>query len=266
MSSRNRNLSTQHTQQSNEFEPIETRNASFKSHVNIGRDANPSDRLEFNRYRTFPSERNQNSIAPFECGCSHACDFCEQNRYLSMGRDYHEKYTTIGRQSNLCRLCYYQSICADCQKDICARCNRNVKYQPLRTHHLKQLSSETTNLAMSEQNYDERFSTQMTTTSEFSKPYSFNIDKASLFYPSDANADINTDVISSGELNRMKHITEEKLRKYAKNYGDMHERNAMCLKMNEIYQPKAKKLNEVSTSTNINTDAFAKLESRWQVI
>lgn len=289
-------------------DPIDLRNLSFRSHPDVGNEVNMSSTMDSHRRRTYPMAANRNANTHQQCTrCElvvnrDVCNFCQQNRYLA--RSQYQNCPAHDRQPRLCESCYYQSICACCREELCARCNRptkmavETKTAPNQSPRRRKLSPRATNLALldesyedssdneEEDNYNNHTPSPMNSPKKVQpkgKPYSFNIDESSMFHPSNSVTEPQTTVPANKSIDRssnddLKRITDEKLSKYAKNYGDMRARNTSRSKMIDMDPYPMPLLAQHSTngkSNESNADhpeecggnslAFRELESRWQV-
>lgn len=294
-------------------DPADERNISFRSHQDLGIDENISNTMESHRCHTYPLKKNRNTDTRHHCErCEidvnrEKCNFCQQNRFLS--RSEYGNCVAHDRPTNLCKSCYYQSICACCREQICARCSRPTKrddnmLKPKAATATKQsprrrkLSPRTTKLALLEESYEDssgddennfvdRTSSRLSSPKKLQpngKPYSINIDKSSIFHPSNARlepqmtASPRIEKFGVEQIDDLKRITEEKLSKYAKNYGDMRTKNAPRSKMIDMdpyplplltHENASRKSIESnanqSTESDNNSFAFRQLEARWQV-
>lgn len=285
---------------------VDLQDLSFRSHP----EENMYNTMDSHRCHTYPMKRNRNfdthqRCAQCEVVVNHeVCNFCKQNRFMAQSQ--YENCTAHHRQPHLCKTCYNQSICAYCREEICARCNGPTK---LSDHLLKsktdpvakqsprrrKLSPRATNLVLLEESYEDssdddndiHTSSRMSSPSKvqpITKPYSFNIDKSSVFQPSTAGVEpqvtdhpINKSVHKSS-IDDLRRITDEKLSKYAKNYGDMRASRTSRSKMIEMdpypmpllaQQSTSRKSNEANSDefneSDTNSLAFKHLQSRWQI-
>lgn len=295
-------------------DPIDLRNISFRSHPVLGNEEQMSSTMESHRCHTYPAKKDRYLDAHKQCSrCElhvnrEMCNFCQQNRFLA--RSQYENCSAHGSRQHLCKSCYYQSIqsiCACCREDICTRCNRPTKFgdhlakmktdaAAKQSPRRRKLSPRTTNLALPEESYEDssdddggqnsknRTSSRLSSPSKFQpngKPYSFNIEASSMFHRSTGRAEaqiispVDTGVDKNSNVD-LKRITDEKLSKYAKNYGDMRARNTSRSKMIDMDpypMPLLSHQNTNRKSSEPNADrvsesgsvAFKQLESRWQV-
>lgn len=184
-------------------------------------------------YKTYPTK----SIRHAKPNCS----FCTHNRFSSqnpadgVGRDY------------VCDACGNESICLNCRKEICVQCKRPTNKVELALkvspRHLKQRNhvAERPKIPIKPQTkplrlYTESFQ-QIQTDEEGSSsdspdhkpPYSFNIAESSVFHPSKSRVNRRLSVsIRHGEVivqpdsfDELKRITDEKLLKLSKSYGEI---------------------------------------------
>lgn len=295
-------------------ESIDMRNMSFRSHPDFGNEGHITMESHRCHNHTYPMKKNRNVDAHERCARCESimnravCNFCEQNRFLATSQ--YENCATHGHHPHLCKSCYYESICACCRENICARCNRPTKSD---NHLLKSKaglmakqsprrrkpSPKATNLALLEESYEDssddddeqsyinRTSSRMSSPKKFQphgKPYSFNIDESSMFHPSNAGVEPQITApakkgVAKGPNDDLKRITDEKLSKYAKNYGDMRARNTSRSKMIDmdpypmplLAQQNTKRQSNESNGNlsnkfeDGNSPAFKQLETRWQV-
>lgn len=286
-------------------DPIDLRNLNFRSHPDVGNEVNMSGTMDSHRRRTYPMATNRNVNAHQQCTrCElvvnrDVCNFCQQNRYLA--RSQYQNCPAHDRQPRLCESCYYQSICACCREELCARCNRptkmvaKTKTDPNQSPRRRKLSPRATNLALLDESYEDSSDNEeddnhnIHTPSPMNspkkvqpkaKPYSFNIGESSMFHPSNSGIEPPTTVRANKSrlTDDLKRITDEKLSKYAKNYGDMRTRNTSRSKMIEMdpypmpllaQHTSNRKTHETnadhSEESGDNSFAFRQLESRWQV-
>lgn len=248
------------------------------------------------------------------------CNFCQQNRYLVRNQLQH-----TDRDLLRCTACYHREpICISCRKEICVRCQKptkinevdasvpkmrqklrkntelNLNRSPRRQHLTKSLRKD---VVLYEESYadnesegpdDETFNNykQISSTSSprklhnEDKPYSFNVDRTSVFHPAKLTAEPKLSVsVKNGEvlvehglhgdLNEIKRITKEKLSNYARNYGDMRLRNSSLrnrpVNMDTFLRPlipehlQKDSNNQAHKLYDQNSLAFKQLESKWEV-
>lgn len=250
-------------------DPIDLRNISFRSHADLGNEEQMSGTMDSHRCHTYPAKKDRYLDSQKRCPrCElhvnrEVCNFCSQNRFLA--RSQYENCAAHDSRQPLCKTCYYQSIqsiCACCREDICARCNRPTKFDDhlhktktdavaKQSPRRRKLSPRTTNLVLPEESYEDssddedgqhynnRTSSRLSSPRKFQtngKPYSFNIEASSTFNRSTGRTEpqITSPISKSIDENSnvdLKRITDEKLSKYAKNYGDMRARNTSRSKM-----------------------------------
>lgn len=199
-------------------------------------------------YNTYPSKsiRHHDAIQKRQNDSINKqpmCNFCKHNRYLTRNQEENMANGLI------CSSCENEPICLNCRKEICFRCKRPthndehaLKVPP---RHLKQLNTDSEFIVIKNQeprtkpkyvrldSFQPIFTDEDDSLSDLSstdpKPYSFNIDESSVFHPSKSRLNRKLSVsIRHGEVfvqpestfDELKRITEEKLQKYAKNYGD----------------------------------------------
>lgn len=282
---------------------VDSQDLSFRSHPE-------ENTMDSHRCHTYPMKSIRNIDTHQRCArCEvvvnhEVCNFCQQNRF--MARSQYENCTIHHRQPYLCKKCYNQSICAYCREEICARCNRPTKLSdhllkpktdPMAKHSpcRRKLSHRATNLAMLEESYEDssdddndiHTSSRMSSPSKvqpIEKPYSFNIDKSSVFHRSTAGVKPQvTDhpidkSVHKSSIDDLRRITDEKLSKYAKNYGDMRASRTSRSKMIEMdpypmpllaQQSMSRKSIEANSDefneSDTNSLAFKQLQSRWQI-
>lgn len=170
------------------------------------------------------------------------CNFCKHNRFLARNQEDNIANDLI------CSSCENEPICLNCRKEICSRCKRPTHNDEhtlkVPSRHLKQRNTDSEFIVMKSQeprpkpkyvrldSFQPIYTDDDDSLSDFSstehKPFSFNIDESSLFHPSKSRLNRKLSVsIRNGEVfvqpdtfDELKRITEEKVQKYAKNYGD----------------------------------------------
>lgn len=194
-------------------------------------------------YNTYPSKSTRHQDASHKRKNEPMCNFCKNHRFLARNQEENIANGLI------CGSCENEPICLNCRKEICTRCKRpthddenHLKVPP---RHLKQRNktdSEFIVIKNQEQqtkpkyvrldNFRPIYTDEDDSLSDLStsdhKPYSFNIDNASVFHPSKSRVNRKLSVsIRNGEVfvqpetfDELRRITEEKVQKYAKNYGD----------------------------------------------
>lgn len=202
-----------------------------------------SNSLASSTYNTYPlkSLRHQHdSRRPL-------CSFCKQNRSLAL------KQNENVNSNYICNTCENEPICLNCRREICVRCKRStkgnanaVKASPFRKKNFdsnrqivvikKHIERPTKPVRVQTESFqpiltedDDYASTSDHSTTDHHKPYSFNIDESSLFHPSRSRLNRKLSVnVKNGEVSvkpnsfdELKRITEEKLSKLSKNYGDI---------------------------------------------
>lgn len=285
-------------------ESIDLRDMSFPNHPDLGNEENTT--MESHRCHTYPMKKNRNLDTRHRCArCEwnvnrDVCNSCQQNRFLTRSQ-YGNCAVHDRHHPHLCKSCYYQSICACCRGEICARCNRPTKIDTVakQSPPRRKLSPRATNLALLEESYEDSSDDDDghhyidLTSSRISspkkdqpsgKPYSFNIQESSMFHPSNANVVPQATVpvekgADKSSIDDLKRITDEKLSKYARNYGDMRARNTSHSKMIDMEPYRMSLMTQQSTSRKSNESnadrsnesgggnsfAFKQLETRWQV-
>lgn len=207
-------------------------------------------------YNTYPSK---SSNRHHRCETQPAlCNFCKNSRYLSRSQD--ENFSN----GYICDACENDPICLNCRKEICMRCKRSIRTDkkpiPKQSFQLKQRTYDSElldymkaiefpvksvrdaptyieNFQEIQSDDDGSLSDQSSSTGQ-RPPYSFNIDKSSIFHPSkstflhhpspkpQANNRRRLSVsIRNGEtvikpdsFDELKRITDEKLSKMTKTY------------------------------------------------
>lgn len=192
-------------------------------------------------YNTYPSKSIRHQI---ESG-QPICSFCKHNRFL------------VGNQEEnlnngyICGTCESEPICLNCRKEICVKCKRPTHIdetvskasprQPKQRNFGRELPFpekptepqskpvrvHTENFQQNQIDDDESLS-----DSPDHKPYSFNIDESSVFHPSKSQLNRRLSVsVRNGEVfvqpdsfDELKRITEEKLLKLSKSYGQIRAR------------------------------------------
>lgn len=204
-------------------------------------------------YNTYPlkssNRHRQNESRPA------LCNFCQHNRFLT--RNQEENLNN----GYICGACENDPICLSCRKEICVRCKRvtrseeNPIKQPFQLkqqkydnepldymkaieYPAKSVRNDAPNHIENVQQYqtdeDDSLSDQ-SSVMEQKPPYSFNIDKSSMFHPSkstviypiksQANRRRLSVSIRNGEVcikpdsfDELKRITDEKMSKITKTY------------------------------------------------
>ncbi|XP_055297512.1 inner centromere protein A [Sitodiplosis mosellana] len=202
--------------------------------------------LSSSTYNTYPSKSTRRQDAaqkrqndPIKQAM---CNFCKHNRFLARNQEENIANGLI------CGSCESEPICLSCRKEICTRCKRptNNDEHALKApqRHLKQRNTDTEFIVTKDQEpqakpkyvrlesfrpiYTDEDDSLSDLSSSDHKPYSFNIDESSVFHPAKSRLNRKLSVsIRNGEIfvqpdsfDELKRITEEKLKKYAKNYGD----------------------------------------------
>lgn len=297
-------------------DPMDWRHMDVRSQSGHGVDVNVTMESHRCENHTFPMKKNRDTDARNCARCDsdvyrEMCNFCEQNRLLA--RSQYENYALHDdrRHPNLCKSCFYKSICACCREEICIRCNRPTKISnsPVKAKvesvgkqspRRRKPSPRTRrmNLSLLEENYDdssddgdglnysERPSSRMSSPKKYqsvAKPYSFNISESSMFHPMNTSTgthDATQKGIAKGSHDDLKRMTDEKLSRYAKNYGDMRTRNAPLSKLIDIdphpmplmaqENTRSRSFNAYSASDSADSSvgngfALKQMEARWQV-
>lgn len=183
-----------------------------------------------------------------------ACNFCKQRRFLTR-----KQSGDIGRdeQQFVCLQCHHEPICVKCRKEICSRCKQptdrseescKLKTKLNKKHAMESQKKINTKLLKKRASHDESIpesdsdgelfeklsiasSPKAFRQSDHGKPYSFNIDKNSLFHPSNTSlgANLRNDGVSldsnvHDDFDELKRLTDEKLSKYARNYSELRTR------------------------------------------
>lgn len=181
------------------------------------------------------------------------CNFCKHNRFLkeNLSNGY------------ICGSCENEPICLNCRKEICVRCKKpthsddhHVIKMPQR--RLKQRNTDSDFIITKKpelqpklkyvrlDNYQPIYTDEDSSLSDLSsdhKPYSFNIDEASVFHPSKSRVNRKLSVsVRHGEVSvkpaetfdELKRITDEKFLKYSMNYGDFLRKKTTESKMGRL--------------------------------
>lgn len=184
-------------------------------------------------YNTYPlkSMRHQ-----FEPGRS-TCDFCMHSRSQIKIQEEDDNL--------ICGSCENEPICISCRKEICVQCKRpthnddHVSKPSPRPIKQRNFGRELQFLEKPEQTQPRsvrtdniqqyQFDDESLSSSPEHKPYSFNIAESSIFHPSKSRVKRRLSVsIRNGEVavqpdsfDELKRITQEKLQKLSKNYGQI---------------------------------------------
>lgn len=209
-------------------------------------------------YNTYPSKsvRHQNVANKHNLPeiKQSTCNFCKHSRALARNQD---------ENLFICDSCENEPICLNCRKEICVHCKRPTQEEAhlLPSRHLRPRNTDaspslgavkrtimpqpkpkyvrTDNFHMPSSDDDESNSDPNSTDS---KPFSFNINEASVFHPSKSRINRRLSVsIKNGEVfiqpdsfEELKRITDEKTQKFAKNYGDIWTKRPAELKESRI--------------------------------
>lgn len=250
-------------------------------------------------YNTYPStgHHNQNDNHNHNLNPNHnhnqsknrpMCNFCKQHGYLA--RSQHDN-TEKGLY--FCDSCENQPICLTCRKEICIRCKKPTNNEYHLTKPPKQRLDDyqlwqPRNNAVTDVKYVRtdnfqpiEFNDGSSTGSDTNdhKPYSFNIAESSLFHPSKSRIDRQLSVsVKNGEISvkpdsfeELKRITNEKIMKYAKNYGDLRFMKNLDSKPNvplPSVSENTKKLMDFAKQLEkdeYNNDLKQTNNSKWQV-
>lgn len=170
------------------------------------------------------------------------CSYCKQHRFL-----------TRNQQENLnndyiCGACGNEPICLSCRQEICVRCkrimraNENPVKQPFRLQHRK-YANELPDLAKSMrdadppmhidniQTDDDDNLSDHSSIAEKKAPFSFNIDRSSLFHPSKSTRRQSVGIrheevpVKPDSFDELRRITDEKMAKLSKTYAEVHKAN-----------------------------------------
>lgn len=203
--------------------------------------------LSSSTYNTYPSKstRHQDAVQKRQNDAPRKqpmCNFCKHNR--SLARNQEENIAN----DLICSSCENEPICLNCRKEICSRCKRptHIDEHTLKvpTRHLRQRNTDPGFIVIKDQEpqakpkyvrldsfqpiYTDEDDSLSDVSSSDHKPYSFNIDESSLFHPlkSQLNRKLSVSVrngevhVQPDTFDELRRITDEKLKKYAKNYGD----------------------------------------------
>lgn len=184
------------------------------------------------------------------------CIFCKHNRsqIRMLNRD----------NSYICGSCENDPICLNCRREICVQCKRpankveslfkgSPRYLKQRNRDIKMSKTSFKTLPSKLPSKPERMCTksfqQIQTDEDESSsdshdhkpPYSFNIAESSVFHPSKSTFNRRLSVsIRNGEVfvqpdsfDELKRITEEKLMKLSKSYGEIRAKKQMELNDND---------------------------------
>lgn len=196
-------------------------------------------------YNTYPSKSNRYNDAAHKM-CPNdvkqaMCNFCRHNRFLVRNQEDNMD------NGYICGSCENEPICLNCRKEICVRCKKPTHNDQhtlqIPSRHLKQRNIEPDFVVVKNTepqtrpkyvrlndfqpiDTDEDDSLSDLSSSDH-KPYSFNIDESSVFHPSKSQINRklavsvkNGEVFVKPDFDELKRITEEKLQKYARNYGE----------------------------------------------
>lgn len=197
-------------------------------------------------YNTYPSKSTRRTDAVQKRRDNDTkqpmCNFCKHNRFFNRNQKENLDY--------ICGSCENEPICLNCRKEICIQCKRptqtenNENTLKIPSRHLKQRNNDEKIVIVKNSEpqakpkyvrldsfvpiyTDEDDSLSDLSTSDH-KPYSINIDESSVFHPSKSRISRKLSVsVKNGEVfvepdfDEFRRITEEKLKKFAKNYGEL---------------------------------------------
>lgn len=255
-------------------------------------------------YNTYPTKRRTNAAHnnnQCQISTKHRpmCNFCKEKRFLARNQDENFEKDLL-----YCNSCQNEPFCLNCRREICVHCKRPTNHkthekhlnQKIKKHEIKlpgwkHYNAITTKNKVSP-NYKESFRILDTDDDDDSEsnsssrpPYSFNIKETSIFHPSNTlfNHELSFDTIpkrvtsnSTTSFDELKRITDEKLLKYAKNYGEFRTKKAINENktqnvdsfplplMREDTQQSLSGLNE-ELNKDDNTNAFKRIQTKWQV-
>lgn len=169
------------------------------------------------------------------------CNFCRHNRLFNRNQKENLDY--------ICGACENEPICLNCRKEICVQCKRptqnNENTLKVPPRHLKQRNNDEKIIIVKKSepqakpkyvrldSFQPIYTDEDDSLSDLSisdhKPYSFNIDESSVFHPSKSRISRKLSVsvkngevfVESPDFDEFRRITEEKLKKFAKNYGEL---------------------------------------------
>lgn len=193
-------------------------------------------------YNTYPSKMNRHHQNERRQA---VCNFCKHNRFVTRS---HEE--NLMNHAYICDACENDPICLSCRKEICVHCKRlirsdeNAMKQPFQLKHRKfddkndqrehvkavEHPAKSVRSNIHTENFqqlmqtDEAESLSDDSSIERRPPYSFNIDKSSLFHPakSQNNRRLSVSIrngdtrIKPDSFDELKRITDEKLSKLTK--------------------------------------------------
>lgn len=264
-------------------------------------------------YNTYPSKSTRNQEMLYKQCQQHNAqakpmyNLSKGNRFLA--RSQEENIATCDHHNQyICAQCQHELICLNRRNEVCVRCKRpahvygnpQVVAKPVkRTTNVEALTLQApmnvanqTNATRPRKNSfrlidtdeDESFYEQYSMNqNSYRKPYSFNVEESSIFHPSKERSDRKLSVsVKNGEVSvqqdsfdELKRITDEKLSKYAKNYGELRKATDQSTRDQSreiasfhIIPDNTKKIMRIARELDDydnNSDAFKRLQSKWQV-
>lgn len=229
------------------------------------------------------------------------CNFCKENQLVD--RVQQENIAAYDSNRYICSECRNEPICLNCRKEICIRCKKPTKLrqeaaskpaqpntrndddikffsrQPI-LHAARADGNETRprvrqdSFRLMDADDNDSFTEQYSMLKNpYHKPYSFNVEETSIFHPKSkmtAGHKLSVNVkngeisINQDSFDELKRITDEKLSKYAKNYGELRTKTtdstSIPLKQSKNLSNFVRELDDSD-----NSDAFKRLQSKWQV-
>lgn len=228
------------------------------------------------------------------------CNFCKEKRSLTRSQTDNINNSSLF----VCGSCEDIPICLKCRQEICSRCKRPIKIPKPRDQSNDALTPLTTRSELLVANnysttgdfklspilsgndterhlLDTTDDDDNTSNCSSRPPYSFNIKETSVFHPSNTtfnrysptNLPIKASIGASIPFEELKRITDAKLSKYTRNYGDFikspeHNRLAnvdsfpMPLLRENVQEMS---LADEDHSSDGNSNAFRFMQTKWQV-
>lgn len=231
------------------------------------------------QYRTYPlrtGELCDSCRSDAELGL---CRFCQQCRSM-----FPNQLSAIAMPM-ICESCSAQPTCLCCGERICMRCKRPTKsnsVSPRRSRRIDESPPLNRAVEKVESNKSDDFNSRLVSEAPKSQPFSSSIGSKSVPHPSHSRAEkklsisVKNDEVSveQDDVSDLKRLTNEKLSKYAKNYGDMRARAIPRDQSAELdsyplplIPPELNLSSRYSRDENSaeNSLAFKQLEARWKV-
>lgn len=250
-----------------------------------------TNRSNTNPYLTYPLKSSELCDSCRSETELEECNFCQECRTL-----FPNQLNAIGMPM-ICQSCFTQPICLCCGERICLRCkrptiNKSIE-SPRRMQPKKNVTPRkriTIHVESKNENTDADdipdSSSRQSTENTQSEPFSFDVDTNSMFHPSYNRAEKKLpnklkkvgSSVTNNDMNELKKLTNDKLSKIAKNYGDMRARIVPRDKTNNMdnyplplippnvnLSSKYSQEDDSREHNSKNTFAFKQLEERWQV-